>query len=134
MKRIKIVAFLTLLVIICILMLGGCEAAWREFGNYDDPAKYTTSQHIERISKIVRENYIGDGEFTDFAVYPLRDKDDNVIFYLVEFEPRAFLYIRTIKPNRAMKTEMYVKDIRKLIPLYFKYSQNAFNLSNRVGR
>lgn len=109
MKRTKIVAFLTLLVIICILMLGGCKTAWREFGNYDDPAKYTTSQHIERISKIVRENYIGDGEFTDFAVYPLYDKDDEVIMYLVEFEPRGYYYILAAKPNILTKRKMYVR-------------------------
>ena len=120
MKRTKIVAFLTLLVIICILMLGGCKAALSAFLNYDDPAKYTTSQHIERISKIVRENYIGDDEFTDFAVYPLRDKDDNVIFYLVEFEPRGFLYVHTTKPNRAMKTEMYMKDITEVDSALFQ--------------
>ena len=101
-------------------MLGGCEAALSAFLNYDDPAKYTTSQHIERISKIVRENYIGDDEFTDFAVYPLRDKDDNVIFYLVEFEPRGFLYVHTTKPNRAMKTEMYMKDITEVDSALFQ--------------
>ncbi len=106
MRRKRIVAILMLLLISSVFTLSACKALIY----YDDPARYSTAQHVDRIKKIVQEKYIGDGEFTDFAVYPLYDKDDNVLYYLVEFEPCGFLYVLAEKPNLLIRTKMYKKN------------------------
>ncbi len=106
MRRKRIVAILMLLLISSVFMLSACNS----LTYLDDPARYSTAQHVDRIKKIVQEKYIGDGEFTDFAVYPLYDKDDNVLYYLVEFEPCGFLYVLAEKPNLLIRTKMYKKN------------------------
>lgn len=105
MRRKRIVAILMLLLISSVFTLSACKALIY----YDDPARYSTAQHVDRIKKIVQEKYIGDGEFTDFAVYPLYDKGDNVIMYLVEFEPCGYYYILAAKPNMFTRRGMYVR-------------------------
>ena len=118
MRRKRIVAILMLLLISSVFTLSACKALIY----YDDPARYSTAQHVDRIKKIVQEKYIGDGEFTDFAVYPLYDKDDNVIMYLVEFEPCGYLYVNVTKPYWPASREMYQKNCAG-----FSASDNKFS-------
>lgn len=82
---------LAVIMLLSVFGLAGCTVK---------ASKYTEAQHIQRITERVRAKYIdGDGILysrakpTDFMVYPLYNENDELIFFLVEFEPYGFLYI-----------------------------------------
>ncbi len=57
---------------------------------------YTTEEHLERITEIVREKYINSQnyDYTSFSVYPLYDENEKVNYVLVEFEPQGFYIVQ----------------------------------------
>ncbi len=59
------------------------------------PSDFSVPQHIKRISRLVEKNFLPDHpEYTDYAVYPLYDENDEFANYcLVEFQPTGFLYV-----------------------------------------
>lgn len=102
-KMIKKILTITLIIIMLLSMVGimtGC----------DDPNRYTKEQHIQRISKRV-EQRLNEGHFkgfggyyfeniTDFAVYPIYNNDDKLVWFLIEFEPIGYIYV-VINYNRS---------------------------------
>ncbi len=87
----KIISYLlaSILLISVTLSFVGCKTK---------PEDYTVEEHIERISKRIEERDstwgYPDGEsYEDFSVYPLYDQNEELQFFLVEFEPYGFVFI-----------------------------------------
>ncbi len=82
MKKIAIIILL-----LCLILLIGCGSR--------NPNDYTEQEHIERISACVQEHFMDeDNGYTSFNVYPLYNEKEEVVFYMVEFEPQEFIFIK----------------------------------------
>lgn len=61
----------------------------------EKPSKYSEEEHVNRITKRIEKRFInGSTELTGFQVFPLYDEADEIKYFLVEFEPYGFLYVR----------------------------------------
>ncbi len=89
-KRIGcLVVAAVLAVALGIFFFGSQKASW-----------YTEEQHAERIAKRIEKNYMTDeSEYTSFELYPLYNLDDKLEFFLVEFEPSGFMYVKIREEN-----------------------------------
>lgn len=88
-KRIFKVAGCFLLVLLMAFSATACRKS---------PNRYTTEQHIQRITKRLDgrfKNWVyEDGSrFTDFEVYPLYDENEELKYFLIEFEPYGFIFV-----------------------------------------
>ncbi len=84
MKKI-IICIISTLLLINLFLLFGCES-----GN---PESYTEQEHIERITERIEDDYMTD-EYTSFEVYPLYNQNEQLVFFMVEFEPEKFMFIK----------------------------------------
>ena len=87
-RKIKVNTIFGILFIIAVLVLNfaGCAKKVSDF---------TEEEHIKRISERVEKRFITeDKKYTDFSVYPLYDLDEELILFLVEFEPYGFMFVR----------------------------------------
>lgn len=87
-KAKKIIAAIALVmsVIMCVGILCGCV---------EDPKRYTLEQHMERISERVEKRYFKeDTTFTGYKLYPLYNANEELSYFLVEFEPYGFVFVR----------------------------------------
>lgn len=58
-------------------------------------ARYTEAQHLERVSARVEKYFMTeDSGYTGYTVYPLYNENDKLSYFLVEFEPVGFVYIK----------------------------------------
>jgi hypothetical protein len=84
LKRIVTLAVLVITALVTTLSLTGC-----------DNNRYTKEEHISRVSERIEKRFItGSTELTGFQVFPLYDEGAELKYFLVEFEPYGFLYIR----------------------------------------
>ena len=85
--RKKICCIMAAMFLFCFAVLfAGCAK------DVDD---FTEEEHIQRITERVQESgLMKSGEYTGFSVYPLYDQNDEFFYFLVEFEPYAFMFIR----------------------------------------
>ena len=83
----SIILMLALIMTLSLLML-------TLFGCNRDPDRYTTEEHIQRITRKVARNFMGEKSiYTSFEIYPMYDHNDNVCLFLVEFEPVGFIFV-----------------------------------------
>lgn len=90
------------LLFIMIFSLSSCS---------QDPSRFSEGEHLERIAKRVEKRFMngeppyfikeGD-DITGFEVYPLYGENDELVFFLVEFEPYGFLYVKMSKHTRGL--------------------------------
>lgn len=92
-----------LIITLSLFMFSGCNKSHRNF---------TEEVHIQRISERIQARYIDgderlrpydkptdDGEIypkvkaTDFTVHPLYDENDELRYFLVEFQPFGYIYM-----------------------------------------
>ena len=94
----SIILMLALIMTLSLLMLTlfGCTTTL-------DPNDYTMEEHIQMISERVQARFMGENsEYTSFEVYPLYNKIDEVIAYLIEFEPVGFIFVVTKKGRNGL--------------------------------
>lgn len=63
---------------------------------------YTVEEHIAKVSKKVEARYFADDgkyEYTDYEVYPLYNENDELEYFLVEFQPFGYVYIWIWEPS-----------------------------------
>lgn len=100
MKRI-LTNLLAILLLFCTgITFTGCNK------NIDD---FTVEEHIQRITERMKardltEEYPFGFTYEDFEVYPLYNENEELNYFLIEFEPYGFMfvYVREIKPSLAM--------------------------------
>lgn len=86
-KRVLYTALAAVAVLaICAPFMAGCSSM------------YSEEKHIERVSKRVEKRYMGENSpYTDLTVYPLYDENDKLGYFVVEFEPYGYEYIKINK-------------------------------------
>ena len=103
----------TILSLICILSMLGCCL----LGGGAKVSDFTIEEHVGRITERIANSdrnwgFPQGGTYQSFAVYPLYDQNEEVNFYLVEFEPYGFVFVRvkdeSNKIGGCMKTGMYM--------------------------
>lgn len=58
-------------------------------------SSFSIEEHLERVSKLVEKRYMTeDGEYTSYEVFPLYDKNEELKFFVVEFEPCGYVYVK----------------------------------------
>ena len=88
-KKHKILAILLIIVLLWGIVFM-CE--------YRRSSWYSEEQHIKRLNKRVENryknwNYLNGEHYESFKIYPLYDKNDELKYFLVEFEPFGFTFI-----------------------------------------
>ena len=88
-KRHKILAILLIIVLLWGIVFM-CE--------YRRSSWYSEEQHIKRLNKRVENryknwNYLNGEHYESFKIYPLYDENDELKYFLVEFEPFGFTFI-----------------------------------------
>lgn len=113
-------------VLLVIALIGGIVGGLIYWEYSWTATNYSEEKHIERISDLVQENYIGSNSkyamvhgliqprshnaeetvYTDFKVYPLYDENEEFTYFcIVEFEPSAYLYVKIW--NKGIGHSMY---------------------------
>ena len=55
---------------------------------------FTEEEHIQRVTERIKKRFLTDEtEYTGFEVFPLYDENDDLKYFLVEFEPYGFLFV-----------------------------------------
>lgn len=104
---------LSLIIICCCMLFAGCN---------ESPSKYTLEQHTERISERIDERFIGQSsELLDYSLYPLYGENDELLYFLVEFEPYGFVFISLNKVSGIFNREMYRCDDSLLTKKWQRY-------------
>ncbi len=82
----SIVALFVFVISISVITMTGCM---------DYASRYSEEKHKERISKLVKKRYMTEeSEYTSFEVYPLYNEYDELKFFVVEFEPYGYVYVK----------------------------------------
>lgn len=55
---------------------------------------YSDETHTKRVRELVENRYMTEtGEYTDYELFPLFNENDELAYFLVEFEPFGYVYI-----------------------------------------
>ena len=77
---------IVVLLLFSLSVLTGCS---------EKASKYSEDQHVNRITERIENRFINEStELTGFQIFPLYDEADELKYFLVEFEPYGFLYVR----------------------------------------
>ncbi len=62
-----------------------------------DHSNFTVEEHVKKINELVSKNTTLSQRFNydSFDVYPLYDYDDEVQIYLVEFNPKGYIFVKS---------------------------------------
>lgn len=78
-----------ILVVIIIMLLSVVLTACAEKAN-----DFTEEEHIQRVTERIEKRFMtNENDYTGFSVYPLYTENDELRYFLVEFEPYGFLYV-----------------------------------------
>ena len=56
---------------------------------------YSEEEHLARVAERVEKRYIeNDYGFTSYTLYPLYDQNEQLRYFLIEFEPHWFVFVR----------------------------------------
>ena len=102
----KAAAFFVLVMCLTVITMTGCM---------DYASRYSEEKHKERISKLVKKRYMTEeSEYTSFEVYPLYNEYDELKFFVVEFEPYGYVYVKiNEKSNSLLGLSMYMRESRE---------------------
>lgn len=102
----KAAAFFVLVMCLTVITMTGCM---------DYASRYSEEKHKSRISKLVKKRYMTEeSEYTSFEVYPLYNENDELKFFVVEFEPYGYVYVKiNEKSNSLLGLSMYMRESRE---------------------
>ena len=84
--------------------------------------RFSEEEHIQRIAERIEKRFIADQTFyTNFCVYPLFSENEELKYFLVEFEPYGFVFIK-------------LKDEKFQITSCLGTSSSMYGLSNIYGK
>lgn len=90
LRRLASAAILAVM-IFAVFISGACSAS-----------SYTEEEHLQRVSKRIDKQYIQSGEYKSFEIYPLYNENDELKYFLVDFEPGEHLYIKLNAEDNSM--------------------------------
>ena len=117
--KIVIIIFVILIVAFVIFVafdLNKCISYWE---------LYNEQEHFERVAKRVEKRYMQneDSKFTSYEIYPLYDENDEISFFMVEFEPYGFVCVEI---NKSYSWLMSQFGIVGMYPKYDYYTYGTW--------
>lgn len=86
MKKKLLYLMMLAVVVMSMFSFAGCT---------EKASDYSEEEHFERVSALVEKRYIQDNEdYTGYKLYPLYNENDKLAFFLVDLEPRGYVYIQ----------------------------------------
>lgn len=114
MKR---VISVILVLISVVIVFSGCG---RKVSNY------SVEEHIQRISERVRNTTWLIDDFEDFDVYPLYDKDEELKFFLLEFNPHGFGFIFVQDEPPVLTSCLYAHKSMYIVSANYYYKEQTW--------
>ncbi len=73
----------------------------------DKASWHTEEEHIERVSERVQEqikdwSYADGKKYDGYKLYPLYNEKEELKYFLIEFEPYGFVFVRILDANGGM--------------------------------
>jgi len=84
-----------------------------------DADKYTDEQHLQRVTKLAEKRYLSPDSpygYTDMKIYPVYDENEQLRYFLIDFEPNGYVYILINKKSGNVVSQflgsrsMYTRD------------------------
>ena len=76
----------------------------------DEASNYTEEEHLQRVSDLVEKRYMQEGsEYTSYEVYPVYDEYEELSYFIVDFEPEGYVYIKLNKVIVTFGPSMYTR-------------------------
>lgn len=97
---------------IVIILLCGICIGMIVFISSNCSSRYSEEEHAERIKKLVEKRYFsGQSKYDSYDIYPVYDESDELKYFLVEFSPSGFLYVRinAMNLNWLFLSSMYTR-------------------------
>ena len=105
MGKVKKIIVAMILAVITAFCFAGCAEKASDFSD---------EEHFERVAKLVEKRYMQDSEdYTGYKLYSLYNENDKLAFFLVDLEPRGYVYIQINEKDlsksggRSMYTRNY---------------------------
>ena len=80
---------------------------------------YTEAQHIKRVTKLAEKRYLTeDSPYTSLQVFPLYTENDELGYFVIEFEPYGYVYIKLNERDERFivwGVSMYTRDSRESV-------------------
>lgn len=108
--------------LVALLLAAGVFGAFWLFGCRENASDYTEEQHTARVSELVEKRYMKQGSgYTDYTLYPLYNEKEELRYFLVEFAPAGFVYIKIYQEELrqacgrylGIYTGMYIRHIEE---------------------
>ncbi len=102
MKKVLCV-FSVLCAIVMSFGLVGCKL---------NPSKMTDQELADILYERVMQRYMSEDseyEFSNVEIYPLYDQNDKLTHFVIEFEPRGFIYVE-INYNAEKEENLFIRD------------------------
>lgn len=108
-----ILAFLmTVIIVFSVFGVTGCSKSAKDYSEED---------HVKRVTERIEKRFLKDSEkYTGCSVYPLYNENEELKYFLVEFEPQGFVFI-------------LLKDEQLNGLSCFGFSTSMYKLSNLYG-
>ena len=92
----------------------------------EEISDYTVEEHIAMVSEKVEARYFaGDGkyEYTDYEVYPLYNANDELKYFLVDFQPFGYVYIWIWEPDGVLAHKLqYFRQVEREDEVWQRYT------------
>lgn len=89
MRAFKVVRNLTIVAAVCAIVFLIVSLF------FEKASDYTVAEHTARVTELAKKRYLKeDSEYTDLEVFPLYDENNELKYFLIEFEPYGFVYIK----------------------------------------
>ena len=66
---------------------------------------------MQRVSALVEKRYMKEGsEYTSYEVHPVYDEYEDLKYFVVDFEPEGYVYVRISEKITLFSAGMYLRD------------------------
>lgn len=76
----------------------------------EEASDYTEEEHLQRVSDLVEKRYMQEGsEYTSYEVHPVYNENDELEYFIVDFEPEGYVYVQMSEVVTIVSVGMYVR-------------------------
>ncbi len=113
MRAYKVVRNLTIVAAVCAIVFLIVYLVYES--KLEKATDYTVAQHTARVTELAKKRYLKEGsEYTDLQVFPLYNAENKLVCFLIEFQPRGFVYVKV--RSKAFEYDyvgLYVRDFHE---------------------
>ena len=105
-----------------VIMAIGMASAVLLCGSGCTAESYTEAQHIKRVTKLAEKRYLTeDSPYTSLQVFPLYTENDELGYFVIEFEPYGYVYVKIQQGTRCYIVGMYTLSSSYVDELWRRY-------------